>query len=143
MAAGTETTTLPTLHRCLSPRASYIAGSRRLLQPYEFDCPLVNLGDDHDWHARVVSRAPVDPISSRSIAVHIEHLDQTCRRAPALDEFLDLGARHCIAFDRGGVVYVVDPDLAQNRIGLDGPRKAAHTGFQERATSSSRSCKTC
>jgi len=44
---------------------------------------------------------------------------------PTLDEILDLHSRHGVAFDRGRVVDVVDPDRAEYLIGFNGTGKAA------------------
>jgi hypothetical protein len=48
-----------------------------------------------------------------------------------LDQILDLGPGHGVAFDGSRVVNVVDPDLAQDVVGLDSARQAAEVGVEE------------
>ena len=122
---------LPHPHGRFSPRTGLVARCRGLLCPDQLDSEPVRLGDYGHGHALVIGRTSVCPVCSHGVAVDFERLDQARRRPSSFHQFLDLGARHCVAFDGGRVVNVVDPDLAQDRVGLDRSRKAAHARLEE------------
>jgi hypothetical protein len=91
----------------------------------------MDLGYRRDWDALILWGLPVDPIGGSGVSLHLEGLDKARRDAAALNKILDLSSRHGVAFYRGGIVHIVDPDLPQDVVGFDRSRKASQVCVEE------------
>ena len=68
---------------------------------------------------------PVDPVRGARVSIHLDAFEKGGRRQPPDDQVLDLRPGHRVPFDGRRVVHVVEPDLLQDMVGLDGARQAA------------------
>jgi hypothetical protein len=106
------------------PQRSWAIPRRwRFNLPGERHGEAVELRDDLEGDSLACRRLSIGPIGGASVALDVEYFDQVGTRTSILHDLLDLGSGHGVALDRRRVMDVVDPDLAEDGVGFDGPRE--------------------
>jgi hypothetical protein len=108
-----------------------VSGRGRVDLPYQPNGQSVNLAEHVGGNALIVSGVLVHPIGGSRVTLDFERLDDVAVRSTSVDEVLDLSPSHRVSLDRGRVVNVVDPDLAEDLVSLNGTRKTPEVLMQQ------------